>query len=167
MVKNIHDRFTELAEEHKEAPEPVVLDKNEVKTILADSGVANEKLSEFDRHYDETAAITGAVAVADALALRKFLILHHHIRSVNLLSVTIGVASGLNPAGHYDLDPLMQILLRKLRASSKGHTADEIRSLVIAFPAETPVHRQSISGHGSSRITCGITDIRIPCQTPH
>ena len=32
-----------------------MLDKNEVKTLFASSGVANEKLEEFDRHYDETA----------------------------------------------------------------------------------------------------------------
>lgn len=72
MVKNIHDRFTELAEEHKEAPEPVVLDKNEVKTILADSGVANEKLSEFDRHYDETAGENASLLMSNVMNTRSF-----------------------------------------------------------------------------------------------
>ena len=72
VVKNIHDRFTELAEEHKEAPEPVILDKNEVKTILADSGVANDKLSEFDRHYDETAGENASLLMSNVMNTRSF-----------------------------------------------------------------------------------------------
>ena len=72
VVKNIHDRFTELAVEHKEAPEPVVLDKNEVKTILADSGVANEKLSDFDRHYDETAGESTSLLMNNVMNTRSF-----------------------------------------------------------------------------------------------
>ncbi len=72
VVKNIHDRFTELAEEHKEAPEPVILDKNEVKTILADSGVANDKLSEFDRHYDETAGENTSLLMSNVMNTRSF-----------------------------------------------------------------------------------------------
>lgn len=72
VVKNIHDRFTELAEEHKEAPEPIVLDKNEVKTILADSGVANDKLSEFDRHYDETAGENTSLLMSNVMNTRSF-----------------------------------------------------------------------------------------------
>ncbi len=72
VVKNIHDRFTELAEEHREAPEPVALDKNEVKTILADSGVANEKLSEFDRHYDETAGENTSLLMSNVMNTKSF-----------------------------------------------------------------------------------------------
>ncbi|MCI9144631.1 MAG: DUF4317 domain-containing protein [Lachnospiraceae bacterium] len=72
MVKNIHDRFTELAEEHKEAPEPLVLDKNEVKTILADSGVANDKLDEFDRHYEETAGENTSLLMSNVMNTRSF-----------------------------------------------------------------------------------------------
>lgn len=72
VVKNIHDRFTELAEEHKEAPEPVILDKNEVKTILADSGVSNDKLSEFDRCYDETAGENTSLLMSNVMNTRSF-----------------------------------------------------------------------------------------------
>lgn len=71
-VKHIHDRFTELAEEHKESPEPLVLGKNEVKTILADSGVANERLSEFDRHYDETAGENTPLLMSNVMETRAF-----------------------------------------------------------------------------------------------
>lgn len=72
MVKSIHDRFTELAEEHKEAPEPLVLGKNEVKTILADSGVTNERLTEFDRHYDETAGEGTPLLMSNIMETRSF-----------------------------------------------------------------------------------------------
>ena len=44
VVKNIHDKLNEMVEQHKEIPEPLVLDKNEVKTLFASSGVSNEKM---------------------------------------------------------------------------------------------------------------------------
>ncbi len=72
VVKNIHDRFTELAEEHKESPEPFVLGKNEVKTILADSGVANERLSDFDQRYDETAGENTPLLMSNVMETRSF-----------------------------------------------------------------------------------------------
>lgn len=72
LVKNIHDRLTEMAEEHKEEPEPLVLDKNEVKTILADSGVSNEKLEEFDHHYDETAGEATSLLASNVMNTRTF-----------------------------------------------------------------------------------------------
>lgn len=72
LVKNIHEKFTELAEEHKESPEPLALGKNEVKTILADSGVANDKLSDFDRHYDETAGETTSLLMHNVMNTKSF-----------------------------------------------------------------------------------------------
>lgn len=71
-VKSIHERFTELAQEHKEEPEPLVLDKNEVKTILADSGVADEHLTDFDRHYDETAGEGTSLLMNNIMDTRSF-----------------------------------------------------------------------------------------------
>ena len=53
-VINIHEKLNEMVEEHKEEPAPLVLDKNELKT-LADSGVSNEKLDKFEQHFRETA----------------------------------------------------------------------------------------------------------------
>lgn len=72
IVKNIHDKFTELTEEHKESPEPLMLDKNEVKTILADCGVANDKLEDFDRHYDETAGESTSLFMSNVMNTRSF-----------------------------------------------------------------------------------------------
>lgn len=71
-VKNIHDKLTEIAEERKEAPEPLVLDKKEVKTILADSGVSNEKLASFDTRYDETAGESASLLASNVMNTRTF-----------------------------------------------------------------------------------------------
>lgn len=51
-VMNIQENLNVLLEERKDDPEPVALDKQEVKRLLADSGVANERLEEFDSHFE-------------------------------------------------------------------------------------------------------------------
>lgn len=72
IVKSIHDTLTEMVEEHKEEPAPLILDKNEVKTILANSGVTNEKLEQFDRCYDETAGEQTSLLVNNVMNARTF-----------------------------------------------------------------------------------------------
>lgn len=72
VVKNIHDKLNEMIEEHKEEPEPLVLAKNEVKTLFASSGVANERLEEFDRCFDETAGEKTSLLVSNVASTRTF-----------------------------------------------------------------------------------------------
>ena len=72
MVKSIHDTLTGMVEEHKEEPAPLILDKNEVKTVLASSGVANDRLEEFDRRYDETAGEQTSLLVNNVVNARTF-----------------------------------------------------------------------------------------------
>ncbi len=72
MVKTIHEKLAEMVEEHKEKPEPLVLDKNEVKTLFANSGVANEKLEAFDKHFDETAGEKATLLVDNVINNRTF-----------------------------------------------------------------------------------------------
>ncbi len=71
-VKNIHEKLSEMVEEHKEEPQPLILNKNEVKTLFANSGIANEKLAEFDRHYDETAGQDTSLLVNNVVNTRTF-----------------------------------------------------------------------------------------------
>ena len=71
-VKNIHDKLNEMAEEHKDEPQPLMLDKNEVKTILASSGVSNERMAQFDRHYDETAGETTSLFAGNVINTKTF-----------------------------------------------------------------------------------------------
>ena len=72
LVKNIHEKLQEMVEEHKEEPAPLILDKNEVKTLLADSGVANEKLDEFDNYYDTAAGEQTALYASNVFNTRSF-----------------------------------------------------------------------------------------------
>lgn len=55
IVKSIHEKMREIYEEHLEDPEPFMLGKNEMKTIFASSGVANDRMEVFDQCFDETA----------------------------------------------------------------------------------------------------------------
>lgn len=71
-VKNIHEKLTEMVEEHKEELQPLTLDKNEVKTLLASSGVANDKMMEFERHYDETAGEDTSLLASNVINTRSF-----------------------------------------------------------------------------------------------
>ncbi len=69
-VINIHEKITEMVQEHKEDPEPLKLDKNEVKTIFASSGVANEKMEVFDQYYDATAGQNTSLVVNNVVNTR-------------------------------------------------------------------------------------------------
>lgn len=71
-VKNIHEKLAEMVEEHKEELQPLTLDKNEVKTLLASSGVANDKMLEFERHYDETAGEDTSLMASNVINTRSF-----------------------------------------------------------------------------------------------
>lgn len=71
-VKNIHEKIIEMAEEHKEDPAPLMLDKNEVKTVFADSGVANDKMEAFDQCYDVTAGSDTQLYISNVVNSRSF-----------------------------------------------------------------------------------------------
>ncbi len=72
LVKNIHEKFQEMVAEHKEEPAPLILDKNEVKTLLAGSGVNNEKLAEFDSYFDAAAGQQAALYANNVFNTRSF-----------------------------------------------------------------------------------------------
>jgi len=61
-----------MIEEHKEDPVPLVLDKEEVKTVLADSGVSNEKLENFDKCFEATAGEGAELVVNNVVNTRNF-----------------------------------------------------------------------------------------------
>ncbi|MCI8616352.1 DUF4317 domain-containing protein [Parablautia intestinalis] len=67
VVKNIHENLTELIEEHKEIPEPLALDKHQVRDLFEKSGVEEEKLTSFDQLYDNAAG-ENACLLADNVA---------------------------------------------------------------------------------------------------
>ena len=71
-VINIHEKLNEMIEEHKEDPAPLVLDKEEVKTVFASSGVSNEKMELFDRCYDATAGEKTELVVNNVINTKTF-----------------------------------------------------------------------------------------------
>ena len=71
-VINIHERLNEIIEEHKEDPVPLIMDREEVKTVLADSGVSNEKLETFDRCFDATAGEGAELVMNNVVNTRTF-----------------------------------------------------------------------------------------------
>lgn len=71
-VINIHEKLNEMIEEHKEDPVPLTLDKEEVKTVFASSGVANEKMELFDQCYDAAAGEKTELVVSNVVNTRSF-----------------------------------------------------------------------------------------------
>ena len=72
VVKNIHENLAEMIEEHKEIPEPLVLDKHQVKNLFEKSGVEEEKLTDFERLYDAAAGEDTALFVDNVANTRTF-----------------------------------------------------------------------------------------------
>ena len=74
IVRNIHEKLNEIIEEHKlnEIPEPLVLDKAEVKNLFAGSGVEQEKLVEFDKNYEKMAGENVALLANNVASTRVF-----------------------------------------------------------------------------------------------
>lgn len=71
-VKNIHYELTEVVQEHKEDPEPVVLDKNKVKTIFAKSGLDDDSMDAFDQCYDDTVGPDTELMLDNIYSSRSF-----------------------------------------------------------------------------------------------
>ncbi len=72
VVKSIHENLTEMIDEHKEIPEPLTLDRQEVKRLLEKSGVAEEKLEDFEQIYDAAAGEKTALLVDNVANTKTF-----------------------------------------------------------------------------------------------
>ena len=72
VVKNIHEKLNEMIEEKKEEPEPVILDKAEVKRLFEYSGVEESKLSDFDEMYKVAAGEKTQFVATNVANTRQF-----------------------------------------------------------------------------------------------
>jgi len=56
VVCAVHERICTMMEDHKAAkePEPLMISKSHVKSVLSDCGVAEEKITAFDERFDES-----------------------------------------------------------------------------------------------------------------
>lgn len=74
IVRNIHEKLNEILEEHKikEIPEPLILDKTEVRNLFVESGVEDEKLIEFDKTYESLSGENATLLAANLTSTRVF-----------------------------------------------------------------------------------------------
>ena len=73
VVKNIHANLEQIIEEKKqESPAPVMLDKNEMKNLLEKSGVKEEKLENFEEHFEMAAGEQGKLVASNVSSGKKF-----------------------------------------------------------------------------------------------
>lgn len=71
-VRNIHETLNDLIAEHKEEPEPLQLDKTDVKKIFENSGVSDEKMELFEQTYEAAAGEKTTLMAENIAETRKF-----------------------------------------------------------------------------------------------
>ena len=71
-IRNIHDTLNDMIEEHKEEPEPLQLDKTDVRKVFEKSGVSSEKMEWFDQNYEETAGEKTSLLATNITETKKF-----------------------------------------------------------------------------------------------
>ncbi len=72
VVRQIHENLHDMIEEHVDETTPLVLNKEAVKTVLAKSGVSNERLEDFDTHFDNAVGEEAKLSAINITETRKF-----------------------------------------------------------------------------------------------
>ncbi|MBQ7615045.1 MAG: DUF4317 domain-containing protein [Butyrivibrio sp.] len=71
IMKNIHDNLNDMIEDHVDDPEPLELKKQDVKQLLHDSGVPDERLDYFEENYVKCAGDEDFPLLASNIANTK------------------------------------------------------------------------------------------------
>ena len=71
-IRNIHDTLNDMIEEHKEEPEPLQLDKTDVRKVFEKSGIPSKKMESFDQNYEETAGEKTSLLAENITETKKF-----------------------------------------------------------------------------------------------
>ena len=71
-IRIIHENLTELIEEAKDSPDPVELQKEDVRDLLFRSGATEENLEHFEEQYDNRVGEKATVMAANITNTRKF-----------------------------------------------------------------------------------------------
>lgn len=72
IIQNIQENLTEMIEDTKDEPEPLVLTKKEVKQLLEKSRVPEEKMEEFDRTFEEEVGNEAKIVATNIASAKKF-----------------------------------------------------------------------------------------------
>lgn len=71
-LRAIYDNLTEMIEDQKDEPEPLQLQKADIKRLLEESDVPNEKLEAFDEQYEEIAGEESSFVASNVVNSRRF-----------------------------------------------------------------------------------------------
>lgn len=71
-IKTIHETLNEMITESKDLPEPLVLNKKDVKQLLEQSGVSDEKMENFEKDFEATAGEQTQFLASNVASTRKF-----------------------------------------------------------------------------------------------
>jgi len=74
VVRSVHAQIAEMVEAHKEShdPEPLVITKETVKTVVANCGVDEEKIEKLDTAFDENFGKGASLTPKNILSVNKF-----------------------------------------------------------------------------------------------
>lgn len=72
VVRNLHENLNEMAEVNKDNPEPLTLSKHDVRCILEDSKIPEEKIQVFEKEFDETVPKDAPILVSNIINTRQF-----------------------------------------------------------------------------------------------
>ncbi len=74
VVRSVHTQFSEMVEAHRESknPEPLVITKATVKSVLAGCGVAEEKIEKLEAELDENFGTNAPLSPKNIVNVKKF-----------------------------------------------------------------------------------------------
>ena len=72
VIRTIHENLNEMIEEAKDEPEPLELGKQEVRKLLTNSGIPDEKLETFEKDYNETIGAHSSLLASNIAETKKF-----------------------------------------------------------------------------------------------
>lgn len=74
VIRSVHTQISEMVESHKESkvPEPLVITKATVKTVLENCGIAEEKVNKIGEALDESFGVNAELTPKNIVSVNKF-----------------------------------------------------------------------------------------------
>ena len=74
VIRSVHNQIAEMVESHKESkdPEPLVITKATVKTVLENCGIAEEKVNKIGEALDESFGVNAELTPKNIINVKKF-----------------------------------------------------------------------------------------------
>ena len=74
VIRSVHTQISEMVESHKESktPEPLVITKATIKTVLENCGIAEEKVNKIGEALDESFGVNAELSPKNIVSVNKF-----------------------------------------------------------------------------------------------